>query len=259
MHIVFDLKFAVLVEGQQVHGRKITGRIVKEHVFGTRVGPTDRAVFWACVPSVDGVVVLDARIGTSPRRVTNLFPQIAGFDDFVDFAVLTINEVPVRIHFNGLQKGVRHTDGVVGVLARDRIISFGIPVSVVCREFDRCVTLLCIIQHTLDVCFWNGDLFSFAHGFFQLWVYLWIVCVGFCAVPPFDRIKDQVQFRFVHLGTSDDGRNFLLLQHLPVDEFFDIWVIRIHDDHLGRTTCCSARFDRTSSAVTNFQETHQAR
>ena len=37
VHVVFDLELAVLVECQQVHRRKVTGRVIKEHVFRTRV------------------------------------------------------------------------------------------------------------------------------------------------------------------------------------------------------------------------------
>ena len=118
MHVVFCQERAVFVEFQQVHRRQVTGGVVQEHIFRARVGPTDRAIFWACVPVVDGIVVLDAGIGTGPCRVAHLFPQIAGFDGFGGFAVFAIDQFPVCVFFNGIKKRICYADRVVGVLAR---------------------------------------------------------------------------------------------------------------------------------------------
>ena len=63
----------------------------------------------------------------------------------------------------------------------------------------------------------------------------------------------------MHLGARDDRRHFLLLNHLPFDELFDIRVIRINDHHLGRAPGGAARFDRAGGPVTDFQEAHEAR
>ena len=72
--IGLGVELTVLVELKQVHRRKVTGRVIKEHIFRTRVRAADLAVFWAGVPCVDGVVELNARIGTGPSGVTNLIP-----------------------------------------------------------------------------------------------------------------------------------------------------------------------------------------
>ena len=53
--------------------------------------------------------------------------------------------------------------------------------------------------------------------------------------------------------------NLLLFLDLPVDIFFDIRMVDIDHDHLGRTACCAARLDGTGGPVTDLQETHQAR
>ena len=87
MHIPICIKLAILEEGQQVHRGKVTSRIVQEHIFRTGVRPTDRPVCRACVPCVNGVMELDARIGTGPCSMTNLFPQITGLQGFGGLAV----------------------------------------------------------------------------------------------------------------------------------------------------------------------------
>ncbi len=108
VHVIFGLKFPILQEGQQVHRRQVTGRIIQEHVFRTRVRPTDRAIFWAGVPGVHSVMILDARIGTGPSGVSDLIPQIAGFDGLGDGAIGATDQLPIRIVLYGLQIGIGH-------------------------------------------------------------------------------------------------------------------------------------------------------
>ena len=62
----------------------------------------------------------------------------------------------------------------------------------------------------------------------------------------------------MHFRSSHDGRHFLFLDDLPVDEIFDIGVVGVNDDHFGRTAGCAAGFDCTCCAVTDFQEAHEA-
>ena len=113
MHVFVGLERAVLLEGQQVHRRQVTGRVIKEHILGTRVRSADRAIFRAGVPGVYRVVVLDAGIGAGPSGVTHLFPQIAGFDGLAHLAVFPVDQVPIRIVLDGLQEGIRDPDRVV--------------------------------------------------------------------------------------------------------------------------------------------------
>ena len=116
MHIVVGLKHAVFQEGQQVHRRQITGGVVQEHIFRTGVRAADRAIFRAGVPGVDGVVILNARIGAGPGRVTDLFPQLAGLYRLGNFAVGAPDQFPRGVVFDCLQIGVGNANRVVGIL-----------------------------------------------------------------------------------------------------------------------------------------------
>ena len=60
------------------------------------------------------------------------------------------------------------------------------------------------------------------------------------------------------LGASDKGSNLLLFLHFPFDIVFNIRMIDINHDHLGRAARGSARLDGTGSPVTNLEEAHQA-
>ena len=258
MDIVVCLEFAVFVEGKQVHRRKVTGRVVKEHVFRAWVRTADRAIFRAGVPGVDRIVVLDARVGTGPSGVAYLLPQITSFDRFGDFAVLAADQFPVGVVFDGLEEGVGHTDRVVRVLARDRGIGFAIPVGVVGRELDRGIALLCVVENAFDVSLWDCGLFRVADRRFQRWVDGWVVGAFFGAIKGANRREDAIELFFVHLRAGDDGRDLLFFDDLPVDEFFNIRVVGIDDHHLRCSTGCPARFDRAGCAITNFQEAHEA-
>ena len=62
----------------------------------------------------------------------------------------------------------------------------------------------------------------------------------------------------MHFGAGHDGGHFLLLDHLPVDEIFDIRVICITDHHFRRPAGGTARFDCTCGPIPNFQKAHKA-
>ena len=117
MHVGRGVEFAVLVEGQQVHRGQVAGRIIQEHVFRAGVRSPDRAVFRAGVPGVDGVMELDARVGAGPGGVAHLIPQVARLDRLGDLAIRAADQRPVFVILDGVQEGIRHADGVVGILA----------------------------------------------------------------------------------------------------------------------------------------------
>mmetsp|Transcript_12735 Transcript_12735/g.32616 ORF Transcript_12735/g.32616 Transcript_12735/m.32616 type:complete len:215 (+) Transcript_12735:2-646(+) len=119
VHVLFDLKLAILIEGQQVHRRKVTRRIIKEHILGARVRTTDCTVFWASVPRIYGIVELNARISTSPSGMANLCPKIARLDRLGHGTFFAVHEVPVTIFANSFQKRIRDADRVVRVLTRN--------------------------------------------------------------------------------------------------------------------------------------------
>ena len=63
----------------------------------------------------------------------------------------------------------------------------------------------------------------------------------------------------MHFGAGHDGGHFLLLDHLPIDEVFDIRVICITDHHFRGPAGGATGFDRSGGPITDFQKAHQAR
>ena len=255
MDIGVGVEPAIFPEGQQVHGRQVAGGVVQEHVFAARVRPADRPVLGAGVPGVDRVVELDARIGAGPGRVADLVPQIARRHGLGDLAVGAADQLPRGILAHGAQEGVRHPDRVVRVLARHRHIGLGIPVRVIGRKFDAVEALPRILQHAVHIGVRDHRAFGAADRGLQR------VVPGGIGLSPTgaDRGKDAVQFAFVQLGPGDQGRDLLLLDHLPVHEGFDVGMVHVADDHLGRAARGAARLDRARSPVADLQEPHQAR
>jgi hypothetical protein len=77
--------------------------------------------------------------------------------------------------------------------------------------------------------------------------------------PRLDRLEDAVERALMRLGARDEARDLLLLHDLPVDEFLDIGVVGVDDDHLGRAPRGAARLDRAGRPVADLEEAHQAR
>src|SRR5699024_4825165 len=113
-----------------------------EHVLGTGVGAIDAAIVGAGVPLVDGGVILDAGIGAGPGCATDAIPEVAGGEGLGRLAVDAANEVPVLALLDGVDEGVGHADGVVGVLAGDGGVGIAFPVGVVDGEVEGFVALL---------------------------------------------------------------------------------------------------------------------
>ncbi len=259
MHVIFDLKNAVLEESQQVHRRQVAGRVVKEHIFRTGVRAADRTVFGASVPVVHRVVVLDPRIGAGPCGMADLIPKIAGPDGFHHTVLGAADQFPIGVLFHCLEEGIGDPDRVVGVLTRNRIVRLRVPIGVIGREFDAGVALFGIVQHALDVGLGDRDLFGLPDRGLQLVVLCGVIGIRLGTVPCLDRVEQQVQLLLMHLGAGDDARHLLLFEYLPVDEIFDIGVVGVDDYHLGRATGGAAGFDGTSGAVPDLEEPHQTR
>ena len=58
---------------------------------------------------------------------------------------------------------------------------------------------------------------------------------------------------------GDQRGDLPLLQDLPVDEFLDVRVVDVDDDHLGRAPRRAARLDGARRAVPHLEEAHQSR
>src|SRR5262245_39545144 len=80
----------------------------------------------------------------------------------------------------------------------------------------------------------------------------------FCRLwPRVDRLEDRVQVPVEEFRTLDQGRNLLLLDHLPVDELLDVRVVEVEDDHLGGASSGPARLDGPRRPVADLEEAHQ--
>ena len=66
-----------VVKFQQVNAGQVARGVVQEHVFAAWIAGVNAATGRACVPRVDGAVVLQSGIGALPRREINLLPQVA--------------------------------------------------------------------------------------------------------------------------------------------------------------------------------------
>jgi hypothetical protein len=259
MDVFFGLEFAVPEEGQQVHRRKVAGRVIEEHVLRAGVRPPDRAIFRAGVPGVDGVVVLDARIGAGPGGVADLFPQIARLDGLGDLAVGAADQLPVGIFRNRPQEGIGHADRVVRVLPRNAGVGLTVPVCVIGRKLDRAVALPRVVEHALDIGFRDRIALGLADGVLERPVHRGVDRIGQIAIPLADGREDRVQAPLVHLRAGDDRRHLLLLDHLPVDEILDIRMVGVDDHHLRRAPRGAARLDRARRTVADLEKAHQPR
>ena len=257
--IILGLELAVFQKGQQIHAGQVAGGIIQEHIFRTGVGTADRTIFGACVPGVDRIMELDARIGTGPGGMADLFPQFPRLYHFGHFAVGAVDQFPVGIIAHRLKKGIGDTDRIIGVLAGDRVIGLAVPVRVIGREFDAGIALFGIIQHPFDISLGNCVVFCIPDRPFQGVVHLGINRVFLFPVPHLDGGENFVQAFFMNFGTGHDRGNLLFLDHFPVDEFLDIGVVGIDNHHLGRAPGGATGFDRAGGPVTDFQEPHQAR
>jgi hypothetical protein len=55
------------------------------------------------------------------------------------------------------------------------------------------------------------------------------------------------------------GRDLQLLARLPIDKRFDVGVVGVEHDHLGRPAGGASTLDGPGGTITNAQETHQPR
>ena len=87
------------VVGQELHQvqrRQVAGGVVQVHVLAARVRGVDPARLRAGVPVVDGVVVLDARVGALPGGLRDLAEKLTGVDGLDDLAGLPGTQAEAR-------------------------------------------------------------------------------------------------------------------------------------------------------------------
>jgi hypothetical protein len=67
-------------------------------------------------------------------------------------------------------------------------------------------------------------------------------------------VHDRVEVLLARDRADDEVGDFLLFLDLPGDELFDVRMIEVEDDHLGRPPRRAARLDRAGCAVADLQE-----
>ena len=97
----------------EVERSQIARRIVKEHVFGTRIGGIDTAILWTGVPFVDGGVILRTGIRANPGGPSNLIPEVPRLDSLGDFAVDPSRELPIAVRLQRRKKIVGNAHAIV--------------------------------------------------------------------------------------------------------------------------------------------------
>ena len=202
MNISLGVELGVVLEGQQVHRGEIAGGVVEKHVFRARVGAADSTILRAGVPGVDGVVELNPRISTGPGGMADLVPQLAGRGGLGYLAIGAADQLPRAVILDRLQERIGHPDRIVGVLARHRNISLGIPIGIVDRKFDAVEALFGILQDAVGVGVRDHRLFSGLDRGFQCGVLQGINGILGTAIPSPDRRKNVIQPRLMRFGTG---------------------------------------------------------
>ena len=106
-------------ELEQVERGEVARGVVERHVFRARVGRGDPAGLGVGVPVVDGVVVLEPRVGALPRGGADLAEQLAGVDGLDDLAGLAAAQPELGAVLDRAHELVADADRVVGVLVLD--------------------------------------------------------------------------------------------------------------------------------------------
>ena len=247
-----------VVEGEQVGGGEIAGRVVQEHVFGARIGRADRTAGRAGVPLVHGGVEMQAGIGRGPGGVADPLPQFTGRQRLRHLAADAAGQAPVAVLLDGAQKVVGDGDGVVGVLPRHREIGLAVPIGVVDVELDVLVALPGELDDALDVVVRHGGAARELDLALERRVLVRIVAILARALAIEAGLHDGLEMFLAGLGAGHEGGDLLLLAHLPVDEGLDVRMVDVDDDHLGGAARGAARLDGAGGAVADLQERHEA-
>ncbi len=113
------------------------------------------------MPVVNGGMILHPGVRTGPGRIGDIIPQVPGFDGFnrpglppFGLRISPFNPTvqrPLLIADHGLHKTQRRPHRVVGVLSGHGIIRLGIPVRIIGREFDACISQFGQLDNPFDI------------------------------------------------------------------------------------------------------------
>ena len=211
------------------------------------------------VPFVDDVIVLNAGVGALPGGRADLIPQVPRAHGLGDPVISSMGEIPGRIGFDGIEKGLGQADTVVGVLARDGLVGLSFPSKVIDREGKIPLAFLGKAEGSLDVRFRDPGNSCSADGFIETRVEF---RVGLDELAAFfrdpGRLHDFIEMRGTQMGPDNQGGDLLLFLDFEIDEGFDVGMIDVEDDHLGRAAGGAPGFDRAGGGIPNFEPGHQA-
>ena len=135
---------------QKVYRGEIAGGVIQKHVFAAGIAGIYPPVGRTGVPLVYRRIVLHAGIGACPGGISDIVPEFAGFHlpagfwrpvFFPGFFKLRPpKKLPVFVAVYRLQKFLRYSDGIVGILSRNCGIRFPVEIRRVtglrqCRHF----------------------------------------------------------------------------------------------------------------------------
>ncbi len=204
------------------------------------------------MPLVDGGVVLHSRIGTRPRRIGDLVPQLAGRQRLAWLRRAALHsrllllrppvQMPRTVLDDRVHEAVVDADRVVAVLPGDGVVRLRVPVGVVLLDLQRREPLLRRVAGRAR-CSWSAPGTARASA-----IALRRSSVASCGRVSRPRrgqawhaFRMALRCRLSSFEPSDQGRDLVLLDHLPVDELLDIGMIEIQNHHFGGAARRAAR------------------
>src|SRR5579862_100331 len=146
----FDIEHAIGTEEfQEIERGQVAGRVVEEHVFRAGIGSVDPVGGFAGVPSVDGRVVLHARIAALPCGFGHAMEELAGAVFIGGRAIVDVLGPPIAVFFGGLHELVGNPNGMIGVLEEDGGIGFAID-GLIVALLDEDVSLALLFDFGVD-------------------------------------------------------------------------------------------------------------
>ena len=100
------------------------------NIFTAWVAGRNGAGVRSGVPTVNGGIELQTRVGAFPSGFRHLAKELAGFNGFDYRAVGASGEAPVAVGFNGFHENIGYPHGVVGVLKLHRMNVFAVQAHV---------------------------------------------------------------------------------------------------------------------------------
>ncbi len=121
------------------------------------------------------------------------------------------------------------------------------------------ITLAGILEHAVDIGFRHHIATGRGHGILQHLVFLQVQfdMAESLGINQHAGLEHGIEALGADLGAGDHRRHLLLFDDFPVDEFFDIRMVEVQADHLGRSPRRSAGLDRPGSPIADLQERHE--